>query len=216
LTTERIVSAGVELADAEGLDGLQMRRLAATLTVAPMALYNHVDGKESLLDLMVEHVVGEIDRPRPEADWRRGLRDLALSTRRALRRHPWAIDVWPVRLPGPQRWSLMETVLELIAQANLPPHTADIAFHGFLNHVLGYVRMELAFKTPPSGTVTSSRAELPDLDPENFPRINQHLDYHTTPHPDHDPFLYVLELLLDDLAAGGPAPPTSRGTRASS
>ncbi|TPW09444.1 MAG: TetR family transcriptional regulator, partial [Acidimicrobiaceae bacterium] len=41
LTRERIVAAAIELADAHGVDGLSMRKLAAHLGFEVMSLYNH-------------------------------------------------------------------------------------------------------------------------------------------------------------------------------
>jgi len=203
LTRERIVVAAVDIADTQGADALQMRHLAASLSAATMAIYNHVDSKESLFDLMVEHIVREIERPPADADWRSGLRDLATSTRDTLTRHPWAIDIWSSRLPGPERWALMETVLEMLSQAGLPPDLADLAFHAIVNHILGYTRMDLASDALKSDTIVVAGTDLVGLDPQRFPRIREHLGYHATPHPDHDPFLYVLEVIIHDLGLRG-------------
>ncbi|HVB26374.1 MAG TPA: helix-turn-helix domain-containing protein, partial [Mycobacteriales bacterium] len=41
LTRERILRAAVEVADAEGLDAVTLRRLAEALGVHPTSLYNH-------------------------------------------------------------------------------------------------------------------------------------------------------------------------------
>jgi len=209
LTRERIVVAAVDIADTQGLDALQMRYLARSLSAATMAIYNHVDNKESLFDLMVEHIVGEVEHPVADADWRSGLRDLATSTRDTLTRHPWAIDVWSSRLPGPKRWALMETVLDLLSQAGLPHDLADLAFHAIVNHILGYTRMDLASDALQSDTIVVAGTDIDGLDTERFPRIGEHLRYHATPHPDHDPFLYVLDVIIRDL--GRRAKSTQRG-----
>lgn len=55
-----------------------------------MALYKHVENKEELLDGMVEVIVGEVDPPVRDADWKSAVRQRVLSARRALQRHPWA------------------------------------------------------------------------------------------------------------------------------
>lgn len=90
LNRDRVLHAAVALADEAGLEALSMRRLAAELGVVPMALYKHVADKEALLDGMVDVVVGEIEPPDPDADWRTAVRGRVLSARRALLRHPWA------------------------------------------------------------------------------------------------------------------------------
>ena len=90
LNRERVLQSAVTLADEIGIDALSMRRLAQELGVVPMALYKHVENKEALLDGMVEVIIGEIDPPVADADWKSAVRLRVLSARRALQRHPWA------------------------------------------------------------------------------------------------------------------------------
>src|SRR3954454_18844967 len=68
-----------------------MRKLADELGVAAMSLYHHVPNKHRLLDGMVNIVFGEIEPPPSDVDWKTAMRKRAVSTRAALRRHPWAI-----------------------------------------------------------------------------------------------------------------------------
>jgi AcrR family transcriptional regulator len=97
LNRDRVLSAAVSLADQIGIDALSMRRLAHELEVVPMALYKHVHNKEELLDGMVEVVIGEIDPPVADADWKVVVRERVLSARRVLLRHPWARSVLETR-----------------------------------------------------------------------------------------------------------------------
>src|SRR5215211_3878855 len=91
LTRERVLRAAVALADEGGFASLTMRKLAKELGVEAMSLYNHVANKDDLLDGMIDIVFGEIEPPSPDGDWRAELRKRAISTREALRRHPWAV-----------------------------------------------------------------------------------------------------------------------------
>ncbi|RVX44483.1 TetR family transcriptional regulator [Nonomuraea polychroma] len=59
LSVGRIVQAAIELADAEGLTGLSMRKVADRLGFTTMSLYRHVPGRDQLVDLMVDEVLGE-------------------------------------------------------------------------------------------------------------------------------------------------------------
>ncbi len=63
LSRERVLGAAVTLADESGLDGLSMRKLASSLGVEAMSLYNHISNKDHLLDGMVDVVFAEIDAP---------------------------------------------------------------------------------------------------------------------------------------------------------
>ncbi len=125
LSLARIVSAAVQVADAEGLDAVSMGRVAAALGAAPMSLYRHVAGKDELRTLMVDAAWGAppdgalsdgalsdgalSDRPLSD----RALSDRALSDRAGpgegwragLARWAWALRTgarrhpWVVRIP---------------------------------------------------------------------------------------------------------------------
>src|SRR4051794_13444621 len=66
-----------------------MRGLGQELGVVPMALYKHVRSKDELLDGMVDVVLGEIDAPDADLDWKPAVRARVLSARRAVLRHAW-------------------------------------------------------------------------------------------------------------------------------
>jgi AcrR family transcriptional regulator len=90
---QAIVEAAVELADAEGLEAVSMRRLAEKLGVGTMTPYTYVESKDELLDLMRDEVSRAMLVPEPlPAEWRAGLRAIALRTRDALEAHPWSFD----------------------------------------------------------------------------------------------------------------------------
>src|SRR6202161_1557865 len=60
LSRERIVRAAIQLADADGLVAVSLRKVAAALDVGPLRLYGYIATKEELLDLMVNAVHAEI------------------------------------------------------------------------------------------------------------------------------------------------------------
>src|ERR1700742_2707644 len=93
LTREESAAAALAMADAEGLDAISMRRLAASLGVGAMTLYHYVKDKQELLLLMSDAISGEllVEGEFP-ADWRAALRIIAHNTRAAHERHPWLID----------------------------------------------------------------------------------------------------------------------------
>ena len=99
-TTSRqaIVDAAVELADAEGLGAVSMRRLAEKLRVGTMTPYTYVESKDDLLDLMRDEAGRAmlVPEPLPE-DWREALRAIALRTRDAFEAHPWISDARSTR-----------------------------------------------------------------------------------------------------------------------
>ena len=129
LTRDRVLGTAVDLADEEGLDGLSMRKLAKRLGVEAMSLYNHISGKERLLDGMVDLVFGEIEPPSIEKPWKEEMRRRAISTRAALKRHSWAVGLMEARAnPGEANLRLHEAVLGCLRQAGFPMAAAIHAY----------------------------------------------------------------------------------------
>ena len=82
LTQEAIVEAALRVLDAEGLDGLSMRRVGEELNTGAASLYWHVGSKDGLLDLIFEHVIGEQEVPDPEPErWEEQLKEVARTMR---------------------------------------------------------------------------------------------------------------------------------------
>ncbi|MFI0506585.1 TetR/AcrR family transcriptional regulator [Streptomyces albogriseolus] len=84
-----IAAAAVRIADAEGLDAVSMRRVAAELGCGTMSLYNYVPRKEDLYELMVDAVGGEHELWEPSGHWRADMLRVAHQTRDLMHRHPW-------------------------------------------------------------------------------------------------------------------------------
>ena len=91
LDRQRIVAEAVALLDAEGLDGVTTRKLAARLGVQSPTLYWHVPNKAALVtaiaDAILDQQFGNMSPPEPEQHWQDWLRDLAERLRQALLAH---------------------------------------------------------------------------------------------------------------------------------
>jgi AcrR family transcriptional regulator len=128
LSRERVLAAAVALADEGGVEELSMRRLAKTLGVEAMSLYNHIANKDQLLDGMVDLVFSEIELPSPGADWRQEMRKSAVSTRDALNRHRWAVGLLDARPnPGEANLRLYEAALTCLREAGFSAEMASRA-----------------------------------------------------------------------------------------
>jgi len=99
LTVERIVRAGIEIADAEGLAALSMRRVADRLGVGTMSLYTYVPSKAELVDVMFDRAIGETPRLAVDGDWRDRLTVIARSEFELYQRHPWLLQVMAMSRP---------------------------------------------------------------------------------------------------------------------
>jgi AcrR family transcriptional regulator len=101
LNRERIHQGALRIVDAEGLDGLSMRRLAAELGVRAPSLYGHVASKDDLLHSVANEVMDQVDVSAFDSgDWQQGLKVWARSYRAALARHP---NLVPFLAYGPAR-----------------------------------------------------------------------------------------------------------------
>ncbi|HEX4252323.1 MAG TPA: TetR/AcrR family transcriptional regulator C-terminal domain-containing protein [Pseudonocardia sp.] len=137
LNRGKVVRAGIEIADAEGLAALSMQRVAAKLGAATMALYRHVPGKFELVTLMLDAAIGEPPELPDGTGWRTGLAAWARGNRDVFVRHPWTLSlVTGSRTMGPNELAWTEAALRVTSATGLPtPALLDV-----LMLVNGYVR----------------------------------------------------------------------------
>ncbi|MEV0390085.1 TetR/AcrR family transcriptional regulator [Nonomuraea sp. NPDC050643] len=122
LSLDRIVRAAIGLADAEGLDGLSMRKVADRLGFTTMSLYRHVPGRDQLVDLMLDEVMGEHPEAAPEGGWRARLESVARQAWQIRTRHPWIAEVRGTRhLPGPNGVAHYDYMLSTLTGTGLRP-----------------------------------------------------------------------------------------------
>jgi AcrR family transcriptional regulator len=143
LSRAEIVDAAIAVADAEGPEAVSMRRIAQVLRAGTMSLYWHVAGKEHLLDLMLDALVGEIEVPAPSGNWRGDLRAYALSQRRSLLRHRWVTDYIGARAAlGPNTLRAAEGSMALLDKLDLAAETTFNIVQAVNTYVLGAVLRE--------------------------------------------------------------------------
>lgn len=140
LTLNRIVSAAVEVADAEGLEGLSMRKVADRLGFTTMSLYRHVPGRDHLVNLMCDAVMrpsgpasagvgvkemadgGGADSATVPAGWRERLETAVREGWELRKRHPWLAEVRGTRhVPGPNAIARYEHLLSVVSGVGLTP-----------------------------------------------------------------------------------------------
>ena len=102
LAPGRIVAAAMAVADAEGLAGLSMRRVATEIGVATMSLYRHIADKDDLMLKMTDAAFGECRIPaHPPEGWRDQLELAARTLWAMFQRHPWLAPALSVTRPQP-------------------------------------------------------------------------------------------------------------------
>ena len=130
LSRDRVLRAAAALADENGLGALSMRKLGEALGVEAMSLYNHVANKDDMLNGMVDLVFSEIGPPPAGRDWKAAMRERALSARRVLGRHRWAIGLQGRASPGPATLAYHDAALGCLRHAGfsveLTAHAASL------------------------------------------------------------------------------------------
>lgn len=145
LTIERIVEEAVALVDAEGLDALTVRRLAARLGTGSATLYRHVASLDELLVLLVDHVLGEVDLPAPSMPPRRRIEAMATGLRDVLLRHAGLVPALPAApLLGPNARQGSEIALTTLIDAGFALDAAATAYVVLVDYVLGAVFFDSA------------------------------------------------------------------------
>ena len=203
LTRERILEAGLAMADEHGIAALSMRRLGQQLGFEAMSLYNYVANKDDLLDGMLDLVLAEMDAPRP-GEGLAGIRKAAISAHDSLHRHPWAAGalMTPSRV-RPLRLAFMDALLGALRGAGFSPETTYHAYHVIDAHIIGFSLWQSTHDFALPDEVTSDLRGFLDrmLPVETYPDLHAHGMQHLEPGPmaDTSAFEYGLDLLLASL-----------------
>lgn len=123
LTVETVIEAAIGIADEKGMEALSMRAVGERLDRTAMALYTYIPNKSVLLDLMFDHVQGELPT---EYDlgggWRPAITEWAGDLCDFYTRHPWVLQVSEARpVLGPNENAVYETVARILSEADLEP-----------------------------------------------------------------------------------------------
>lgn len=144
LNLARTLQVALTLADDEGIDAVTMRRLARELGVEAASLYHYVNGKNQILDGLVDVVAAEIEPPKPSTSWRETISQRAHHTREVLRRHPWAVSLMASRTtPGPATLRLLETGIRCFREGGFSVLLAAHAVSAVDSYVHGFVLQEV-------------------------------------------------------------------------
>ncbi|GAA2375273.1 TetR/AcrR family transcriptional regulator [Streptomyces sp. XM4011] len=139
LTVDQIVGTAVELADAEGMAGVTMGKVAKRLGVTTMSLYRYIPGKDDLVDLMMDMATGRPDTTEWPAPWRPRIRAFSRAQYETLIGRPWLLEI-PIGTPpmGPNNITWLEAGLAAMEGTPLTPEDRM----GVVSVVSGYALTE--------------------------------------------------------------------------
>lgn len=93
LTREDILRTALALVDEEGPTALSTPRIAARLGVKGPSLYNHISGRDEIVDGIREFIVAEMDLDATIRPWTAALESWARSYRAAFAAHPHTVPL---------------------------------------------------------------------------------------------------------------------------
>jgi TetR/AcrR family transcriptional regulator, tetracycline repressor protein len=196
LRKANVVEGALVLLDAEGLDGLTMRKLGAALGVQAGALYRHFPSKEALLDAMAERLFDGVAGALPEGSWDEQLTALADRLREALLAHrDGARLVAGTFVSAPNTNAAGAVAVNQLVAAGLPAPQAGWLTFACMYFVLGHTIEEQAQRQLAASDDWPARvARTPPADPVWAEALRAVV----TSDPE-DRFRYGLRLLLDGI-----------------
>jgi AcrR family transcriptional regulator len=207
LTERRIAEAALDLVDADGIDGLTMRKLAQRLRVSAMALYTYFPDREAVLEAVTQLVLTEVEIPAEDLDWRETIRQLMRSIRRVGLRHPNAaplINRFPPRTVD--ALAFVEVAFRAFRRAGFDDRSTVRCYRALAVYSMGTFDVELShyFAQHPAAQVVDG-----SLDTPTAVRLLPHVASIApllADQDDEEAFEYGLELLLDGFAQATGAP----------
>jgi AcrR family transcriptional regulator len=142
LTREKIVEKALEILDADGVEGLSMRRLGDALGVEAMALYHHFPNKDAILDGVLARIMEETGPGLPldsDADWKTIMLSGPASAGRAIAAHPKAGWLFLGReYNTPESVQMLEAPLQILRSAGFEGQRLVDAAHAIFALTAGW------------------------------------------------------------------------------
>jgi AcrR family transcriptional regulator len=151
LSRDRILERAVQIADADGVEALTMRRLGEELGFEAMSLYRHVKNKDDVLGGILDAVLAEIESPAGVGEWDEAIRRSAISVNDVLGRHAWATDL--LMSPAgirPARLAYMNDLLGRLREGGFSADTTYTAYHALDAHIFGFALWVGGRTAPPA------------------------------------------------------------------
>ena len=168
LDRAEVVEKALEIVDAEGIDGLSMRRLGRELGVEGPALYTYVEDKDELLDAIGDRVLDVLELHLPgTGTWQDRIRAAVAGWADMQQRHPGG---FPLIYRGPKEKvaRTTEELLDALRTAGFDEAGAALAYQTLISFLDGAL-LEWPRETY-GGDRGWERIER-TVDPEAYPRM---------------------------------------------
>lgn len=196
VTIDAITEAALRIADTEGLEALNMRRLAGDLGVGVMTLYGHVRTKDELIERISERAISELTIPQT-GTWDEQLETLFTDLRALLLTHPAVLYADASRpLSGPGALRAADATLGMLAKAGLDGAQAVTGMSTLIAYTFGSAMFRL--HQTADGSADYSR-HIRGVDPHDLPNVAA-VSSHLLARGSEAEFAVGLRLIIDGLA----------------
>jgi len=220
LSRVAVVERALGLSDADGLEAVTIRRLAAELGVSPMALYWHFRTKDELLAALADRMWAEIDiQVDPDAPWFAQLRGLLESLVQVLRLHPSASTLLLAneKMNSEAALAATEVTLSVLRRAGFDPaRAAAIARNGLFAGLMLVMsepgRVPGMTEEDCAEAQRRNRIRLSLLPPDRYPCVVESAGHLTTCDDPDLHYQFGIDMLIAGIQAMAPAGPAPQAT----
>jgi hypothetical protein len=172
LTRELVVTTALEFTDQYGIEKLSMRKLASSLGVEAMSLYNHVKNKDDLIKGMLDVITADFSTGDENTDWVGFLITRGESMYKTLTKHPWSsITLMSTFYDGAGFLSFMDRSYGFLKLSGFTPIQADAILNAVDSFTYGFVLQKLNFPIPENQMQATARASLGLVPKEHLPNL---------------------------------------------
>jgi AcrR family transcriptional regulator len=206
LSEDAVVDAALAILQADGLEAVTMRRVAAALDTGAASLYVYVSGREGLLKAMLDRVISAIELEAPDPSrWRAQLHSLLERMHQALAAHPGIAAITLADSPTTESaLRVTENLLGILLAGRLDAQDAAWACDICVTLVMATAREDDA-RRPRLGRNDDRRAQVDrlfdvfaGLPPDRFPLLSAHAQQMVTGDGDVR-FRFAIDVVLDGI-----------------
>src|SRR3954463_15307266 len=194
LSRERILDVALELAAAEGVEALRMRRLAQELDVWPMSVYRYFQDKDALLDAMAADLMAELPELPADGAWRERMHDLLDEVARRLADAPGLAARLPRAFLAEGALRLPQAGVAILLEAGFRRGDAASAWRALWSYTFGFATFGVE-------SARAVRSAVAGLHEDEDPALAEAGEAFADALGSRDEFAAGLDRLLDGLEA---------------
>jgi TetR/AcrR family tetracycline transcriptional repressor len=194
LSRERILEVALELAAAEGVEALSMRRLAQELDVWPMSVYRYFQDKDALLDAMAADLMAQLPELPASGSWRERMHGLLDEVASRLADAPGLATRLPRAFLAEGALRLPEAGIAILLDAGFRRAEAASAWRALWSYTFGFATFGVE-------SARAVRAAVAGLHEDEYPALAEAGEAFADALASRDEFAAGLDRLLDGLEA---------------